>query len=503
MRLDKIGARRVARALLLLGAVAAGGCATIADPLRANLGAGDGKVAACAEWYRRLDAGIDATGVRDGGAWRLPGFPYLRTDRHLASLRETALAGDAAFDAWTGRMAALDLDARSVELRNLPEPALLRLQSDRDEALNRTRGCSATLAAHDFAAPDKRAALAGRARVPDDYATWERALGLYAITRLPFSSGIDKWHREAVEAFRKSSEGTLEIGTTARFGPPGPPDLQQAREIVSAAPRDALGLPEFTAAQRDVLFDAFAPVIEVETTGPFDRIGAPAWGDGRAPVVDATRPLYYRKLAFTRNGEETLVQLVYVAWFSERPKKNAFDMLGGSLDGIVWRVTLDRKGEPLVYDTIHPCGCFHMFFPADGVEPVPPPARLIEWAFVPAGAPALPEGGRMKILLQSRTHYMVGLGVVRGAGDGVEPVGFDDYDDLRSMPVAGGGSRSMFASDGLVPGTDRGERALFWPMGVPSAGAMRQWGRHSTAFLGRRHFDDADLMERRFSLPRN
>jgi len=27
---------------------------------------------------------------------------------------------------------------------------------------------------------------------------------------------------------------------------------------------------------------------------------------------------------------------------------------------------------------------------------------------------------------------------------------------------------------------------------------MRQWGRHATAFVGKRHFDDADLFERRF-----
>jgi hypothetical protein len=40
---------------------------------------------------------------------------------------------------------------------------------------------------------------------------------------------------------------------------------------------------------------------------------------------------------------------------------------------------------------------------------------------------------------------------------------------------------------------------LFWPMGVPSAGTMRQWGHNATAFLGRRHFDDADLIERRFA----
>jgi hypothetical protein len=31
---------------------------------------------------------------------------------------------------------------------------------------------------------------------------------------------------------------------------------------------------------------------------------------------------------------------------------------------------------------------------------------------------------------------------------------------------------------------------------------MRQWGHHATAFVGRRHFDDADLIEARFVIPR-
>jgi hypothetical protein len=65
-----------------------------------------------------------------------------------------------------------------------------------------------------------------------------------------------------------------------------------------------------------------------------------------------------------------------------------------------------------------------------------------------------------------------------------------------------GGTRSAFGPDGLVPGSERTERFLFWPMGIASAGAMRQWGHHATAFVGRRHFDDADLIEARFVIPR-
>jgi hypothetical protein len=58
----------------------------------------------------------------------------------------------------------------------------------------------------------------------------------------------------------------------------------------------------------------------------------------------------------------------------------------------------------------------------------------------------------------------------------------------------------VFRPDGVVPGSERGERWLFWPMGVPEPGAMRQWGRHATAFVGRRHFDDPAFLERYFSL---
>jgi hypothetical protein len=29
---------------------------------------------------------------------------------------------------------------------------------------------------------------------------------------------------------------------------------------------------------------------------------------------------------------------------------------------------------------------------------------------------------------------------------------------------------------------------------------MREWGRHATALVGRRQFDDADLIEKRFAI---
>ncbi|MEQ1879885.1 MAG: hypothetical protein ABL878_02825 [Burkholderiales bacterium] len=481
-------------AIVLLGL---SGCATVQEPLRSHLSGPSGEVADCARWVQALDRQIESAGVRDGGELRISGFPYLRVDRFLASFRN-AVNDEAASKAWTLRLRGLDRLARAAELRNLPQSSVEKLGADREAIAARMESCADILMAHDLWRPDGMRRIVDRAQVPDDYVTWQRALGLYAFTRLPFSLGAEDWQRDAVEKFRRSAAGELSFGRLNQYSPPASSDGDDARTIFERTPVDALGVPTFAADDLERLFALYAPVIEVEHGGGHDEIGALAWHIGVSPAVDVSKPTIYRKLAYTRHGSETLVQLVYVGWFSERPQRNFLDMLAGRLDGIVWRVTLDRHGEPLIYDTIHPCGCFHMFFPAEGVEPLPAPSKLIEWAFVPFPAPRLATGETVRVRLQSRTHYMVGLGADDPSGQG-QAYRFVDYDTLRSLPQDGG-FRSVFQPDGLIAGTQRRERAFFWPMGVPSAGAMRQWGRHATAFLGRRHFDDANLIESRFSL---
>jgi hypothetical protein len=162
-------------------------------------------------------------------------------------------------------------------------------------------------------------------------------------------------------------------------------------------------------------------------------------------------------------------------------------------------VTLAPDGEPLIYDSIHACGCYHMFFPTPRARARPAPHALDEWAFVPRSLPPIAEGERPVVRLASATHYIEGVDVVRGA-DSLTRYVLHSYEELRSLPHPEGGSRSLFGPDGLVAGTERLERWFLWPSGIASAGAQRQWGRHATAFVGRRHFDDADLIERRFDL---
>jgi hypothetical protein len=140
-----------------------------------------------------------------------------------------------------------------------------------------------------------------------------------------------------------------------------------------------------------------------------------------------------------------------------------------------------------------------MFFPTPRARPLAAPDATEEWMFAPQSLPRIAPGERPVVYIASGTHYIERVGVTRGS-DSLARYELRPYNELRSLQRFGPGRAGAFGDGGLVAGSERPERFLFWPMGIASAGAMRQWGRHATAFVGRRHFDDADLIEKRFSL---
>ena len=482
------------RALVVLMVVVAAGCATAPGMFQEHLAAQSESEQACAQWYLALDHAVDEAGVRDAQYSPVAGFPYLRADRFMASSAVRA-SGDTATRALAERLLELDLEARAIEIQNLPS-----WSGSRKEALSRTADCGRTLLALDLARPEARQAIRDYAKVPDDYSTTERVLGVYAVTSYFFSRGVRNWEAETREAFaHPPAEG--ESGRV-RFAPPAQPALSRSTVagMLERARLDPLGQPLFTDREIELLAATYAPTFDIAVTGDYDRFGELRWRRGSAtPEVNAAEPAVYVQRAYTRYGERVLLQLVYTLWFPERPKNGTFDLLGGRLDGLVWRVTLAPDGEPLVYDSIHPCGCYHQFFPTPRAQARPAPDPREEWAFIPARLARVADGDRPVVSIDSGTHYIRQVKLVHGV-DSLVRYTFRPYDELRSMMRLDGGVRGVFAADGLVPGTERGERFLFWPMGIASAGAMRQWGRHATAFVGRRHFDDADLLEKRFDI---
>lgn len=473
----------------------------------ASIGQGDdvspGPVQACVQWYQALDRAVAHAGVQDAQYARIAGFPHFRVDRTLAALRGRAAQDPRAFQAFAERLGQLDLDARRYEILNLPAADVERLPplgagTTRDAALRRTAECGRLLRELDLAKPEARARLLERANAPDNYSLAARIVGLYPLTRLAFASGVRRWEEQTRQAFIESRPSPAAV----RYAPP--PIALFPRSVIAGllarSALDPLGLPALSERELAALAAAYAPSFEISIGGDHDRFGELRWSRaGEMPEVNPSELAVYVKVAYTRYRERMLVQLVYTIWFPERPRLAALDLLAGRLDGIVWRVTLAPDGEPLLYDSIHACGCFHQFFPTPRARLREAPNRLDEWAFAPQHVPRVGEGERPVVRLAPDTHYIEQVGLVKGS-DSLARYGFRAYDELRSLQRLDGGRRSAFGADGLVAGSERAERFLFWPMGIASAGAMRQWGRHATAFVGRRHFDDADLIERRFEL---
>lgn len=453
----------------------------------------------CGRLFAAADAAVGEAGVRDGQAVPVAGFPHLRADRLLAGFADE-VATPERFAAWAERLRRLGAAGWQAELANLPPAQRTRL--DRlagGDVAAAVVACGRERLAADAAAADGRDRLRAAVRVPDDYVTAWRVLGLYPLTAIPITFGIAAWHRETAAVFATPLDELPRAGTLRRWGPP--PGARLARRevaaILAASADNQLAIPEPAAADRDALFATFAPLFEVDVVDVNDRFGVPRPAAAPPPTIDVSAPTVYRHLSHARVGGRVLLQLNYVIWFPARPPGGRFDIYAGPVDGLDWRVTLDSDGTPLLYDTVHNCGCYHLLLPGPRLVPRPVPP-FTEYPLLPQPAPQPAAGERVVVRLDARRHYLV-----RAYPDPT-PVAaryaFADYDTLRSLPAPDGGGRaSLFGEHGIVPGSERPERFLLWPMGIRSPGAMRQWGRHATAFVGRRHFDDPGLIEALFA----
>ncbi|MEQ8266307.1 MAG: hypothetical protein RH982_03855 [Parvibaculum sp.] len=497
-------------ALFALGLL--GGCVAVPD-WRAEPAPASPR-ARCLALIGGMDEAVAAHRVGDAGAARIKTFPYLRIDRFLASFRHE-LAAPGAFEDWVDHLRWLDDKARLIEAANLPADARALLAARHGVADPENLGAAASrcgdvlLKAELLNGSEKaRDALLRAAVPPSHYDQWQRAAGLYPLTNLGAAIGYARWKDENTKSFALPFEPSAPAENTVAYVPAAIADAEEASRIVRAAPRTALGLPKFSASDVAQLTATFAPVFEIETASDDDRLGAPVWrreGGELLPDVDVSRPTATTRLVYTRFEGRVLPQLVYNVWFPARPLQGTFDLLGGRIDGFIWRVTLDENGEPLIYDAIHACGCYHMFFPVAPLArvPVPEDRDTREAPLSPKAAPHLAPGERIHLRLAAVSHYLLNLGAKEAAAtpstyeleSAWAPPAFGE----RSLPLPEGGRRSFYGPTGIVPHTERLERFTLWPLGIESPGAMRQWGTHATAFVGERHFDDPFLFEGAFA----
>lgn len=385
-------------------------------------------------------------------------------------------------------MQALDtgLVALSAEWANLPDAHRVQLPHGLPARLE---GCARQWAGSVADNAPRFAEVKDALRPADNYSQWARVLGAYPLA-VPFLRlGIAGWQQAATQAF--SAQWAPD--RPSRYSAGAPPTGFSARLRRSAQILPKLNLPADE--QLQDLLQRHAPAIMVDSHSAADTVGTVRVERDGSPWVDVSQASLYVQLGSAYLLGAARLQLIYTVWFPERAAKSWLDPYAGQFDGLIWRVTLDANGNALAYDSIHPCGCFHLVFPtvdiaiADKVGGEQP-------AIVPL--PGGPFAAPMQLGLGSGDHQLVHV-ASRLPADGESRAGqtmtWRPATDLLALRGPDGQSHSLYRPDGLVPGSGRAERFYLWPSGVPSAGAMRVWGRHATAFVGRAHFDDPRLLE--------
>lgn len=468
--------------------------------------AGDGSTSEAADFFHRLDAAVDAAGVRDVSVVRIPGFPYLRTNRFLEAMKDRVdTPGEHA--AWIGRMRALDLAARRKEIRNLTDPDLRLLPTETEPAAESSRKALYAMAVDhgdalltkDRNTPGFHERVKTAVEVPSEYETWLQFAGAYPLTVIPVALATWNVQRKFTRLHETAPEALPVRGELVHFIPEetvNPPASFEFRRFFSQAERDELDLPILSPTQEKQVISAFAPIFVQDVAADYDRIGALFWGRDQVSI-DLKQPTVYYYFSHGFVKGMPALQIVYVIWYSGRQGPHAPWYEHGHLDGLTLRVSLDRNGNPFMVDVMNNCGCYHFFVPnKKRVERAIPVSGGPD-PFVPAWLPKEFPENRLHARINSGWHQVENLNIGNKPAHS-ETYRLVPYAALESLPRSDYRTESIFDVRGIAKGSERIEPIIFFPMGVPEVGAMRQRGHHAIKFVGRAHFDAPDLFDRNF-----
>ncbi len=472
------------------------GCATTRPFTEPLLTVEDSK---CLTWFENIQTTLEARQLADPGTHRHDGFPYLRSNRFLASMADQT-ATCAAYAEWLEELRQLDAANKIFGFSNLPATAQRQLVEKKptDGSMNQAIDyCGRRLTKISENNLNHKKILLQQSQIPDAYQAWKRAIGFYPLARYIANIGVERLHRDLNTSFQIDLEKLPVQGQLIRYSPQinEPLTPEYISTVMQSAYQNPLRLPRLTPSQLQRLINHFAPAWEIDTRNDTDKMGSVGINSSDQPEIDIKQPAVYVKRAYTRWQGKVLLQLIYQIWLPAREKTGLLDLYGGALDSVIWRVTLSSEGAPLAFDSIHGCGCYYLLFPGQGHRAIAGKDD-IEPVLNPKSIKAVLPGQRLLLRLQSRTHYLQQVMPIDDTPkSATHRYKFLDLEQLRSLPRSTGVKRSLYDKDGLINASSRLERFLLWPYGVASPGAMRQWGTHAIAFIGKRHFDDPYLLE--------
>jgi len=476
------------------------GCATTAVNQRV---ADFQRPAEYVRFFEVLDRYVDEADARNAAAFSVSGFPYLRTNRFLTGLKQD-LDSEARQEQWIRWLQQLDSEARKKEIRNLPSGAIRELahelgeEPDRQTLQDRLADYSEKLLNHDQRRTDFFTTVQATVTNPAEYRTAYRVMGIYPITALPVAvvthrvqDEFKNWHHAPV--------AQLDIqGELIAYGPSQPAAYSQAIAgmILKRSRKNALKVPIPSVSDEKALVDMFAPLIHQDQMQSFDRIGAVVWKDGHVRI-NPQQPMVYYYLTHARFKGEPVLQLNYAFWYSAREGSNSPWIERGTLDGLTVRISLDNDGLPFMVDIMNTCGCYHFYIPDQKrVKRIIPTPQEVD-VFVPRWMPESFPHKRLNIRINSGWHQVVHLGA-ESKPPGFLPYRLVAYDQLEMLPHSENRYESIFNSRGIAKDSERIEFIIFFPMGIPDVGSMRQRGHHAVKLVGRSDFEDPGLFDDNF-----
>lgn len=439
----------------------------------------------CRQEYAEMDARVERSGNGNGAYYRVPGYPFFRTDRITASMAREVRTIDE-IGGWMRRMREFDQEAREVEYRNLG----LSKHEIAEYSL-RFHGCGGALATVEFMDdPEALKRLIDAVRPPDEYSTLQRIIGFYPMDVPRMKARVAADQLSLDEAYRQAPSKIPGSPFTILWKPQIDGEVSDLSSFEVGAITDELGFPALTDGQWRALTLAYAPHLLIDTASEHDLLAQPVMtASGARADVSKHQVHYY--LTFTRVAHRVLPQINYFFWFRGQGEDSP-------LDGFIWRVTLDGDAHPLVYERIHTSGYGHEWYPVQRLmlrrETAPEEAPVVAPEPAPAHLPTL--------RLKADTHAMQRIVTLpEASADSQDAFELVRLEDLFTMTTPGGGTRNLFGPNGLVQGPHGPDPIGGWSSGIYEPGALRLLGRHAIAHVGRVHFDDPFLLESVFHVP--
>jgi len=455
-------------------------------------------------FFKHLDRAVEKYDVSDASTFAVPGFPYLKSNRFLAAVKERSVDPDTDLY-WAGQMLKLGLDSRRKELVNLPAKAFVEISEatgdllERDTIYQKTESYALKLFGDDQTRTDFIDVLKKTVTIPDEYSSLTRFFGLYPLAGIPVTLATamaygryKDWHATPLNDL--NTDGRVE-----RFFPEETGlmvDQAFMNNLYDPLHLDDFGLPVLTKRDERLLANRFAPTIYQDVVEDYDLIGKILWKENQVQV-DTGQPRAYFYVSHSFLGGHPVLQLNFAFWYSERAGENAPMIERGPLDGLSYRVTLSRSGKPMMVDIMNSCGCYYFFVPRKEfvTKIVAKPGEIAP--LVPAWLPTENPQSRINIRVNSGWHQVqkVFSGDVSAPGHAYSLV---PYETLESLSSGKDQYASVFSPAGIMKDSWRVEPYIFFSMGIQNIGYMRQRGHHAIKMVGRGHFTDPDLFDRSF-----